>query len=298
MRKAYENQLRLLIQCLPAIRKEECFAVKGGTAINLFYYDMPRLSVDIDLVYLPIEERVTTYKKIRLALDRISNHLKNLGMDVRTNNAKEVKLFCSDGMTEIKIEPNYTLRGYVFEPQLMEICEKAQSLFGYAKAQIVSDAELWGGKICAALDRQHPRDLFDIHNLFSEGGITPRIKKGFIALLLEGNRPLHEMLAPHFQMTEALFETEFMGMSDTVVTFEALEQTFFDLVKNINRSLSDEDRQLLLDFVQLKAELSTYPIPHLEQLPGIKWKKMNLEKLRANNPIKFKEQYEKLRAVL
>lgn len=79
MRKAYENQLRLLIQCLPAIRKEECFAVKGGTAINLFYYDMPRLSVDIDLVYLPIEERVTTYKKIRLALDRISNHLKSLG---------------------------------------------------------------------------------------------------------------------------------------------------------------------------------------------------------------------------
>lgn len=298
MQKKYEDQVRLLIKCLPAIKKEECFAIKGGTAINLFYCDLPRLSVDIDLVYLPIEDRETTYKNVKSALDRIAQRLTTQGLTVKMTKANEAKLLCFDGIAEIKIEPNYTLRGYVFEPTIMEVCEKAQTLFGYAKANIISKPELWGGKICAALDRQHPRDLFDIHNLLDDGGITPEIKDGFISTLLGGNRPLHEMLAPNFQMNAKEFNDEFLGMTEVSFGFDDAKSAFATLVKEINNQLTPNDKQLLLDFVQLKADLSTSSIPHLDNLPGIKWKIKNLENLRDTNAEKFQEQYEKLKAIL
>lgn len=295
MQEKYIKQVALLVKCLPIIATEECFAIKGGTAINLFFMNLPRLSVDIDLVYLPIESRDTTYQNINQALERISQKLQKIGLKVSSNRKNEQKLICSDGVSDIKIEPNYTLRGYVFEPQLMELCPKAQDLFGYAEARIISEAELWGGKICAALDRQHPRDLFDIYNLLNTVGINSEIKNGFISLLLAGNRPLHEMLKPNFQMDEDIFDKEFAGMTDESFTFDEAKWTFLKLVENIHTILTDEDKRFLLDFVQLKANLQAADISNLDKLPGIKWKLKNLENLQNQNPEKFQEQYDKLK---
>ncbi len=298
MQEKYIKQVALLVKCLPIIATEECFAIKGGTAINLFFMNLPRLSVDIDLVYLPIESRDTTYQNINQALERISQKLQKIGLKVTSNRKNEQKLICSDGVSDIKIEPNYTLRGYVFEPQLMELCPKAQDLFGYAEARIISEAELWGGKICAALDRQHPRDLFDIYNLLNTVGINSEIKNGFIPLLLAGNRPLHEMLKPNFQMDEDIFDKEFVGMTDEIFTFDEAKRTFLKLVENIHTILTDEDKRFLLDFVQLKANLQAADISNLDKLPGIKWKLKNLENLQNQNPEKFQEQYDKLKISL
>lgn len=298
MQEKYIKQVALLVKCLPIIATEECFAIKGGTAINLFFMNLPRLSVDIDLVYLPIESRDTTYQNINQALERISQKLQKIGLKVSSNRKNEQKLICSDGVSDIKIEPNYTLRGYVFEPQLMELCPKVQDLFGYAEARIISEAELWGGKICAALDRQHPRDLFDIYNLLNTVGINSEIKNGFISLLLAGNRPLHEMLKPNFQMDEDIFDKEFAGMTDESFTFDEAKRTFLKLVENIHTILTDEDKRFLLDFVQLKANLQAADISNLDKLPGIKWKLKNLENLQNQNPEKFQEQYDKLKISL
>lgn len=298
MQEKYIKQVALLVKCLPIIATEECFAIKGGTAINLFFMNLPRLSVDIDLVYLPIESRDTTYQNINQALERISQKLQKIGLKVTSNRKNEQKLICSDGVSDIKIEPNYTLRGYVFEPQLMELCPKAQDLFGYAEARIISEAELWGGKICAALDRQHPRDLFDIYNLLNTVGINSEIKNGFISLLLAGNRPLHEMLKQNFRMDEDIFDKEFAGMTDESFTFDEAKRTFLKLVENIHTILTDEDKRFLLDFVQLKANLQAADISNLDKLPGIKWKLKNLENLQNQNPEKFQEQYDKLKISL
>ncbi len=298
MQDKYIKQVALLVKCLPIIATEKCFAIKGGTAINLFYLNLPRLSVDIDLVYLPIEDRTTTYQNIHLALERISLRLSKAGLTVHSNQKAEEKLICSDGISDIKIEPNYTSRGYIYAPKTMELCSKAQDLFGYAEAQIISEAELWGGKICAALDRQHPRDLFDIFNLFNTRGITPDIKNGFISLLLACNRPLHEMLAPHFQMSQDIFAKEFSGMTDGEFLFADAKQVFEKLVFELRHQLTDDDRKLLLDFVELKTDLRNSSIPDLNLLPGIEWKKKNLEKLRLSNPRKFQEQAVKLKEIL
>ena len=58
------KQVELLLRTLPYIAAEKCFALKGGTAINLFVRDMPRLSVDVDLTYLPVEPREESLGKI------------------------------------------------------------------------------------------------------------------------------------------------------------------------------------------------------------------------------------------
>jgi len=62
MIRSFSSQVRLLVSVLPYVAKEKCFALKGGTAINLFIRDMPRLSIDIDLAYLPIQDRENGYQ--------------------------------------------------------------------------------------------------------------------------------------------------------------------------------------------------------------------------------------------
>lgn len=57
MNEAYKKQAELMLSVLPEVAKEQCFAMHGGTAINLFVRDMPRLSVDIDLTYVEIDSR-------------------------------------------------------------------------------------------------------------------------------------------------------------------------------------------------------------------------------------------------
>jgi hypothetical protein len=64
----YKNQVALLLEVLPVLNDFKCFALKGGTAINLFIHDMPRLSVDIDLTYLPIESRDVFLPNIEVEL--------------------------------------------------------------------------------------------------------------------------------------------------------------------------------------------------------------------------------------
>jgi len=83
MDEAYKKQVRLLLDVLPEVGKEECFAMHGGTAINLFVRDMPRLSVDIDLTYIPIEERSESLKGINDALIRIKGRIETIKQNAR-----------------------------------------------------------------------------------------------------------------------------------------------------------------------------------------------------------------------
>ncbi len=92
-RSIYNKQVQLLLEVLPYVSKETCFALKGGTAINMFVRDMPRLSVDIDLMYLPIEERTTSLTHISEALERIATTIEAglKGAKVHRQNQKEFK---------------------------------------------------------------------------------------------------------------------------------------------------------------------------------------------------------------
>lgn len=293
MKQAYRDQVALLVETLPLIAQEACFALKGGTAINLFHRDLPRLSVDIDLAYVRFEERTTACANIDAALGRIAKSLVAAGLSAVVQGRGEKKLIVSNRSASIKIEPNYTLRGWVFEPSIVGIAKKAEKEFGYAEIAIVSKPELYGGKICAALDRQHPRDLFDIAGLLDSGETIDHLMDGFVALLLSHNRPLHELLDPVLKDQSEVLQKEFTGMTDNAFTYADHCATFFRLRDFIKSNLVPY-WQFLLDFVSLRTDLSTAPIPNLDRLPAISWKVENLRRLRSENQGKFDEQYKKL----
>ena len=164
---AYKKQAALLLSVLPEAAKETCFALHGGTAINLFVRNMPRLSVDIDLTYLPIEDRATSLANIAKALERIKARVETVVSKARVSHRKDVaKLQISAQGVDIKLEVNLVGRGTLAAPEKLRLCARAQDEFeAFCAIQVVPLGQLYGGKICAALDRQHPRDLFDMKYL-------------------------------------------------------------------------------------------------------------------------------------
>ncbi len=92
-----------------------------------------------------------------------------------------------------------------------------EDVFGYASLPVVSLPDLYGGKLCAALDRQHPRDFYDVKLLLDAQELDRPIFNGFIAYLLSHNRPLAEVLNPRWKDIAEPFYREFSGM-----TFETI----------------------------------------------------------------------------
>lgn len=299
MKQYYEEQLKLLVRVLLYISREEFFALKGGTAINLFIRDFPRLSIDIDLVYLGFEDRQTAFQNINNSLFRITNTLQKVGIKSTLLGNKEhvSKIICFTQNASIKIEPNYVLRGYVFEPQMMRINPKVEEKFGFANIKIISHAELYGGKICAALDRQHPRDLFDVKYLLNNEGITDSVKQGFIVALLSHNRPPYELLQPNIKNQKNTFNKEFVGMSDELFTYQDHLQILNTLIKQINQLLNQSDKEFLLSFFNSDPNWELMNISNLPKLPAINWKLQNLKKLKEVDNKKLSMQLQKLHDV-
>jgi predicted nucleotidyltransferase component of viral defense system len=234
----YRAQADLLLQTIPFIAKETIFSLKGGTAINLFIRDMPRLSVDIDLTYMLIDDRETALRNISDGLNRIKADLEKSiqGIVVTTvsREGQDAKINCQLSGAQIKIEVNTITRGSIEDPVLMRINKKAEVTFGrFAAINVVSFGELYGGKVCAALDRQHPRDLFDIRLLLDNEGFTEKIKIGFIVALISHMRPINELLKPIFIDQRQTFETQFSGMADVPFTYEDFESTREELFKKL-----------------------------------------------------------------
>jgi len=296
--------MELLLRVLPYVAEEECFALKGGTAINLFHRNMPRLSVDIDLTYLPVVDRKTDLSAIAESLERIRQSLEKGVPGIRVGklpqkDGSEAKLLCRLDRSEIKIEVNTTLRGCLQKPELLTVVDAVQEEFRrFAAIHVVSSGELYGGKICAALDRQHPRDLFDIHQLFQFDGITADIKLGFVAALLGSPRPIHEMLSPKLLDQRETFKTRFEGMTAESFSYETFNVTRLQLVEKIHQALSEDDKLFLLSFKQGEPGWDLYPWEGLEKMPAVQWKLLNIRKLKNQDPEKHVEQLTALETCL
>lgn len=251
----YFKQVQLLVEVLPLVAKYKCFALKGGTAINLFVQDMPRFSVDIDLTYLPIEDRDTSLMNIEATLKQMAQDIKKYIVgsfveEISIRNPSMVsKLKIIRNESEIKIEPNLVIRGSVFSCEECELLVKAQEAFEMTtKMNIVSLADLYGGKICAALDRQHPRDFFDVKFLLEGEGITENIRKGFLVYLISHDRPIHESLNPIMKEFKTVYEAEFQGMTNKEVSYEDLVEVRNRLVNTISQSLTSHEKSFLVSF--------------------------------------------------
>lgn len=301
---AYRAQVDLLLQILPYVSKEKNFALKGGTAINLFIREMPRLSVDIDLTYLPLDSRSDALKNIQDGLGRIKTELENnlSGVRINTvtlNGGTDVKLNCQGKGAQIKIEVNTITRGNVFPTQLMQVVDSVQDEFDkFAAAKVVSMAELYGGKICAAIDRQHPRDLFDVKLLLENEGFTNEIWEGVKIGLISHYKPISELLSPVLKDQKSAFENQFAGMTAVEFSYNDYETTRAVLIQTIGEHLTVEDKRFLLSFEGGEPDWKLFPIPVLKDLPAIKWKLINIAKLKKNNPKKHEQMVKNLKDVI
>jgi predicted nucleotidyltransferase component of viral defense system len=292
----YYKQVQLLVRLLPLIAEEPCFALKGGTAINLFVRDLPRLSVDIDLVFLPTAEREQALKQITEALSRIALRIKEVLRNARVmeqfrEKSDALRLIISHQDVQVKIELSPVLRGTVFKPRTLGVCDKVEERFGYAEIAVVDLADLYAGKICAALDRQHPRDLFDIKVLLEKEGLTHTIRQALVIYLISHSRPVVELLNPVRKDIRSLYEGEFTNMVDELPAVAELEQSRETIIRLIHAELTDNERYFLLSFKNREPDWTLLDVNNVSNLPAVQWKMMNLKKMSAE---KHRAAYEKL----
>ena len=294
------DQVRLLVRLLPSVAKQNCFAVKGGTAINLFLRDMPRLSVDIDLAYLPIANREDSLTAIDKALGEISAdirvHIPHVNIHAATLRGTDhrIKLVVRQNNTNVKIEVTPVLRGSVYPPEHRELSAKPSEAFGYARISMLSFEDLYAGKICAALDRQHPRDLYDVHWLLQHEGIDERLKNAFLVYLMGHNRPMAELLTPQTQDIKDLYREELEGMSYDPIEFEQIRETLPRLVGRIQSAMSEADRHFLLDLKKGVQDWRKFSLPEIEKLPAIRWKVFNLKQMKESRRSEAVRKLEKV----
>ena len=298
----YSKQVQLLVRVLPLVDTEKCFALKGGTAINLFYRALPRLSVDIDLLYIPMDDRETALINIRAALSRISKLIVQTIPGSKVQDAHEqseaLRLIVSQGEVRIKVELSPVIRGTVFPEERMEVSEEVEREFGYVEMQVASLPDLYAGKLCAALDRQHPRDLFDVKFLLENEGLTDNLRKTFLIFLISHQRPMSELLVPNRKDITEIYKTEFMQMAQVDIPLEQLEEARENLIEQINSQMTENEKKFLLSFKNKTPDWSLMEMDNIEviaNLPSVRWKMINLEQMPLQ---KHKEACEKLQQVL
>ena len=246
---------------------------------------MPRLSVDIDLTYLPVEDRATSLKAIDAAMLRIAEQIgggipgakihpsRSAGDDIVT------KLIVRSGDVQIKIEITPVLRGTVYEPVITPVVPRVEEEFGFAEMPVVSFADLYAGKIVAALDRQHPRDLFDVRDLLAHEGIGDELRRAFLVYLISHNRPMAEILAPARKPLTEEYARGFVGMTIEPVELAELEAAREALITAMVAEMPEAHRHFLVGFKKGTPEWDLLGIPGADKLPAVLWKRQNLDRL-------------------
>jgi len=298
MNREYAEKVEVLLRLLPIVMDEKVFAVHGGSAINLFVRDLPRYSVDIDLTYIPLEGREESLEHINAHLMSIADKAKSAfrGMHIVPKLATS-KLLCEYQGKQVKVEVNQTKRGIIGGDLQTSIplCEKAQKEFGlYCEAVIVPMTLLYGGKIAAALSRQHPRDLFDVKYMEYPFEST---REGLLFCLLGSDRPLHESFAPNLIDQNDALVNQFNGMTDVPFTYEEFEQTRARLIQDVCALMTPADQSFLVSFEQGQPDWDSFDFGYFQEYPSIQWKLLNLQKLKRQNPVKLATESAKLQAI-
>jgi len=294
----FRRQVDLLLRSIPFVAKETCFALKGGTAINLFFRELPRLSVDIDLTYVHVLSRAKSLGAIDKAMKRIAGRIekgiKGARVTQTTTEGTVTKLFIQVARVQIKIEVTPVMRGCAYEPEVRGVTPTVEEAFGFAEMPVVSFADLYAGKIVAALDRQHPRDFFDVRQLMANEGITDKIRTAFIVYLLCHHRPMAEVLAASSKDIRQKYEAEFVGMTEVDVSLDDLIASRTALVHAIVGDMPEAHRRFLVSFERGQPEWDLLGLPKVDKLPAIQWRLHNLDKITKNKRAALVAQLERV----
>ena len=303
MNREFLETARLLIQVAPLVFVDDQFGLKGGTAINLFLRDMPRLSVDLDLVFTDHTiGRSEAIARINAAVRDAADRLRARRLEVYVPGAGsdgETKLMVRSGAAEVKVEINTVMRGTVHRVRRASLTPLARdTLLADIEIPVLASEDVYGGKLVAALDRQHPRDLFDVMELFKHEGITPGIRRSFVVYLVSHNRPVHEVLFPELRDIQMDYERNFIGMTSQPTELAELLETRDRMINDLHAGLDANERRFLLSLVTAQPEWELLGIPHVSELPAVRWKLQNLARLQRERAEQFELQYTALAARL
>ena len=296
MNREFLETARLLIQVAPLVFVDDQFGLKGGTAINLFLRDMPRLSVDLDLVFTDhAVGRKEAIARINAAVRDAADRLRARRLEVYVPGAGsdgETKLMVRSGAAEVKVEINTVMRGTVHRVRRASLTPLARdTLLADIEIPVLASEDVYGGKLVAALDRQHPRDLFDVMELFKHEGITPGIRRAFVVYLASHNRPVHEVLFPELRDIQMDYERNFIGMTSQPTELAELLETRDRMINELHAGLDANERRFLLSLVTAQPEWELLGIPHVSELPAVRWKLQNLARLQRERAEQFELQY-------
>lgn len=295
MDRAYADTVRLLLTVAPEVFANDLFGMKGGTALNLFLHDMPRLSVDIDVVYLPWQHpREQALPAITKELDAIAGRLAALGLKTRKIAAKDMgdtKLLVETADSQVKIEVNTVFRGTVLPVERRMLSPRTSDTFSVElELPTLAPDELYGSKLVAALDRQHPRDLFDVWILYESGGLTDGMVECFVTYLVGHNRPIHEVLFGNEKDIEAEYRNQFVGMTQDPVELHTLLAARTRLREEFPQRLTSKQRRFLIGLARAEPDWNLLACEHASDLPALRWKLANLETFRQRRPADFEKQ--------
>ncbi|MBK8477252.1 MAG: nucleotidyl transferase AbiEii/AbiGii toxin family protein [Opitutaceae bacterium] len=260
------------------------------------------MSVDIDVVFVPHQlPRETALAEISKELALIQARLQSRGIKAEIASSKtgdETKILARRDRIEVKVEINYVFRGTLLPVETLPLTKAASELFTTAlSVPTLAVAELYGSKLVAALDRQHPRDLFDVHGMFERFGLRPEFVECFVGYIAGHNRPVHEVLGSRNLDLKIPFENEFAGMERESVSLGTLEEARLRLRGELAAALTDDHKRFLLGVVAGDPPWEAMRCRHLAELPAIQWKMQNLARLKRTNAAKFRDQTEALKRV-
>lgn len=272
----------MLLDVLHIVSRTEVFALKGGTAINFFFLDYPRVSVDIDLHYLPLNEREEALLDIGRSMEVIKNNIERnlLGTKVSINKTAG-KVWVRSGNVSVKLEINYVVRGVLLPPVKMPLCPSLKEEFAVSmKVSCVAKEELYAGKFCAALKRQHPRDIFDVLLFFERGEeLTGETVDAFLVYLISDRKPVHEILNPRIKEIRKTYNDHFAGMARTEIDMDKMCDMQTLLPEKVLKSLTERHRTFLAGFNRGEPEWNLLSFPDAKNLPAVRWKQFNLERM-------------------
>jgi len=183
----------------------------------------------------------------------------------------------------------------VFPVEIKRTRQVVEQQFGFAEIQLLGFNDLYAGKFCAALDRQHPRDLVDFKLLLENDGIGDDLIKVFLVYLIAHNRPISELLQPNLIDITASYHREFVDTVVEPISQDELERVRENFISLIKKNLSDTDKQFLMSVKKLNPNWQYLDWEHISELPAVRWKMYNLAKM---NKKKHLQAVAKLEAVL
>ena len=297
------SQMQLLVDLMPYVSED--FAPKGGTAINMFCRDLPRYSVDMDLVYLPRTDRLTAVRSMRGLLEQMRRAAQNGLRGVTTSQVRGGKdatagllwVEVRRGEVSVKIETPVSARQTLHAPSILNAVPAAESEFGPARMKVVSFDEMYAGKVGASLGRRQLRDMFDIFHLLENEGLTEDLFRSFLAYAVADGRPPHMILSRAWHARKLPEQKRWQELMRTTLPMDRLLAANAELRQQCENRITPQVRQFLIDVHDGAADPGVIGIPEASTWPAFLWRMRQRALFKAKKPHEHARQRREIEAI-